>query len=121
MKLELSHGNWVSLKDAEDVTVDESETLQAVAAWSQADPTRAATALRMYAAEVIEAWSYGVEVPVLVVGPGGPHLDGGESFGKMPVLGFNQILKYALDTVNRISLDFSPSPDPASPTSPSID
>jgi len=121
MKLKLAHGNWAELKEAEDITVNESEDLMAIALWSREEPSRAALALRMYAAAVIEVWSYGVDVPVLSVNDGVPTLAWIEAFGKMPVMGFNQILNHALSVVNKVAPSFEPTPDTTSPTSPSID
>jgi len=121
MKLELARGNWVELKEAEDITVNESEDLMAIALWSKEDPARATLALRMYAAAVIEVWSYGVDVPELKIEGETPTVLNGDSFGNMPVMGFNQILNHALTVVNKVSPSFEPTPDTTSPTSPSID
>ncbi len=105
-RIVLPGGQWADLVDIDEFTAGRRKALlKAVQTSEDAFDTNDSIVARL-----VTAWSF--ELPL-------PTPEDFSSLDELPFRAADELTKASIDIVKQLTPDFEPSPDPASPTSPS--
>lgn len=116
MRHELPGGQWVELLDIEKITNRQRKNLLRASTGRNTD-LDAYDQVDIYAAALITGWSLPLPLPTRANTPGTD--DAPSPLDDLDVPTADAIYKACLDFVQELTASPEPSPDPASPTSPS--